>query len=70
MLQLIELSIYGDLFFFENELTPSQYNNISKLAHNFFSKEKEVNIDLFISTVYKTLNIKLSPANIYNVISI
>lgn len=70
MLQLIELSVYGELFFFENKLTSSQYNNINMIARSFFKKEQEVNIDLFITTIYNTLGIKLSLAKIYNVISI
>lgn len=70
MLQLIELSVYGELFFFESKLTLSQYNHINKLAHNFFIKNQKPNIDLFITTVYNTLNIKLCQVKIHKVISI
>lgn len=70
MLQLIELSVYGELFFFENKLTLNQYDLIKKLAHNFFIKNQKPNIDLFIITVYNTLNIELSQVKINKVISI
>lgn len=70
MLQLIELSVYGELFFFESTLTLSQYDHIKNLAHNFFIKNQKPNIDLFIATVYNTSNIKLSRVKIHKVICI
>lgn len=70
MILLLELSVYGELFFFEDTLTLTQYNNINKFAHSFFKKYPEANIDLFINDVYKNFNIKLSQLKVHKVISI
>lgn len=69
MIMLIELSIKGELFFFENTFSKETLAIIEETAKNYFSTEGAC-VSSFIETLCEEYSIVMSPAQIEKVIAI
>lgn len=70
---LIELSIHGNIYFFQNNLSKSQLLCLTEFAHVFFSTKHAhdtVFLEEFIKLAYAKYNIELIYLPINEVISI
>lgn len=74
MCSLIEISIYGELFFFSNTLTANEYKQLCEFTKDYFKSKKitsvYVNINDFINCFFQTYKIQLHQFYIDKVISI
>lgn len=73
MNSLIEISIAGDLYFFENNLSDAKYLDLCTFTTAYLKKQKSTNhifsIDEYVLNVYNKTGIKLIRYTIDKVIS-
>lgn len=71
---LIEISIAGDLYFFQNNLSDIKYLELCSFTTTYLKKQKSDNdifsVDEYILDVYSQTNIMLTQYTIDKVISI
>lgn len=70
---IIEVSIYGDLYFFENTFTSSQLQDINEYIHKYFKNThftNHSNIQSLINSIKNDLNISLNLLPIKTVIAV
>ena len=70
-MEAIEISIRGELFFFENNLTFQQIQTIIDFMPQYFCKNKEdICVDEFVDTIIHQFQIHLKRIAIIKVIAI
>jgi hypothetical protein len=72
MIKIVELSIFGEIFLFENNFTPQQLEKLEHFAIDFFQKRKksDIRIEEFEMDIAKSLGLNLNRIIIDKVIAI
>lgn len=73
MKKIIEISVFGDIYYFVDNLNDKQLDWITSFTHDYFSKSKinkEINISDYLNSLKEKHGISLEQVYVSNVISV
>lgn len=71
VMDVIELSIHGDIFLILNDLTLQEIEAVENYMYQcFVTNKRDIGIDAFIDEIRRTLQISLRRINIVKVIAV
>lgn len=73
MKKIIEISVFGDIYYFVDNLNDKQLDWIASFTHDYFSKSKnnkEINISDYLNSLKEKHGISLEQVYVSNVISV